>query len=121
MPVDDEHLKKVGYLKAVKPQAQANTQEKSSIEIEATQGGTQESPTQAATQATLDEEASTEVCEGVKHFAVVVNQDWVARTVKNDDDKKFADRQRAAVHAHSGGGHNNSRDNSNSREWGGQR
>jgi hypothetical protein len=64
-----------------------------------------------------EDEESTEVCEGVKHFAVVVNQDWVARMVKTDDDKKFAERQRnVAHHAHAGGGHNNSREN-----WGGPR
>jgi hypothetical protein len=59
-----------------------------------------------------------EVREGVKHFAVVVNRDWVDRMVKSEDDKKFAERQRNVAHAHAGGGHPNSRDNS--REWGGR-
>ena len=78
---------------------------------------TQETITQMATQLdSMDDEESTEICEGVKHFAVVVNQDWVARMVKTDDDKKFAERQRNVAHAHAGGGHNNSREN-----WGGPR
>jgi hypothetical protein len=101
MPADAQNFKKVGYLKVVKkePHGRQATQENS---IEET--ATQETATQLGTQLDSIEDEEYEVCEGIKHFAVVVNQDWVARLVKNEEDKKFADRQRVATHGGGGGG-----------------
>jgi hypothetical protein len=121
LPVDAEHLKKVGYLKVVKPQgneAQFESQDNSTIVESQTQTATQDN---AKTEP--KEQEDLEVCEGVKHFAVVLNHDWVTRMVKNEKEKEYAEQRRSSHAAHAANaqqsGAHYSNNNSRGASWGG--